>query len=87
MVYKLNCILHIAVYFSEAKEIQDKFDQISIPNESEASSYYFIREQLENLSKQFQSFLTLPQYLMPFLQPGRMVKVRNIVQCLVQIII
>ena len=68
-------MFNISVCLLGLKEVQDRYDKINIPNESEASSYYFIREQLENLSKQFQSFLTLPQYLMPFLQPGRMVKV------------
>lgn len=46
-----------------------------IPKESQLASYYNIRQQLQLLSTQFQSYLTKPEYLVPFLQPGRLVKV------------
>lgn len=41
------------------------------------SAYHDIREQLDRLSLDFRAFLTKPEYLLPFLQPGRMIKVRN----------
>ena len=49
----------------EAFEIQD---------ESEVMSYYRLREQLSNLSQEFQSWLVKPQYLVPFLQAGNFLK-------------
>ena len=49
----------------EAFEIQD---------ESEVMSYYRLREQLSNLSQEFQSWLVKPQYLVPFLQAGNFFK-------------
>ena len=50
----------------EAFEIQD---------ESEVMSYYRLREQLSNLSQEFQSWLVKPQYLVPFLQAGNFLKI------------
>ena len=52
----------------EAFEIQD---------ESEVMSYYRLREQLSNLSQEFQSWLVKPQYLVPFLQAGRLVRIKH----------
>ena len=43
------------------------------------ASYYKIRQQLDNLSKELLSFIQKPQYLLPFLQPGRLVKVNQLV--------
>ena len=46
-------------------------------DEKEVMGYYNLRQQLTNLSKQFQSYLVKPQYLVPFLQPGRLVSVKH----------
>lgn len=62
---------------SDVKKAQEEFDKLIIPKESQVVSYFRIREQLEQLGKQFQSYLTKPNYLLPFLQPGRLVRVNN----------
>lgn len=62
------------------KQVQDKqseLDAIRIADEATIASYYHVRDQLDKLGKQFQEFITRPQYLVPFLQPGRMVKVQR----------
>jgi ATP-dependent RNA helicase DOB1 len=62
------------------KKVQDKQKQLEafyIKDEASINSYHHIREQLDSLAKQFHSYITNPQYLIPFLQPGRMVKVKN----------
>uniref|UniRef100_A0A1B6MD42 Helicase ATP-binding domain-containing protein n=1 Tax=Graphocephala atropunctata TaxID=36148 RepID=A0A1B6MD42_9HEMI len=58
------------------QEQQQLHDSVVIPNENEIASYHHIRERLNDLSKQFQEYLTRPQFLIPFLQPGRLVKVK-----------
>ncbi|XP_054278231.1 exosome RNA helicase MTR4-like [Macrosteles quadrilineatus] len=63
--------------YQKVQEKQDLYDSIQIRNESEVASYHHIRDRLDQLSKQFQEFLTRPQYLLPFLQPGRLVKVKS----------
>ncbi|XP_069684431.1 exosome RNA helicase MTR4 isoform X2 [Periplaneta americana] len=63
--------------YEKARTSQNALDQIVVPRETQVASYYHIREQLALLSKQFQSYLTKPEYIVPFLQPGRLVKVKN----------
>jgi len=56
--------------------LYDTYNTVNVERYDEISSYHDIREQLDRLSEQFRSFLTQPEYLLPFLQPGRLVKVR-----------
>jgi ATP-dependent RNA helicase DOB1 len=65
-------------YFSsEVKDLEQNISGSKIRDEAEVTSYYRLREQLTNLSAQFQSWLVKPQYLVPFLQPGRLVSVKH----------
>ncbi|XP_001356169.3 exosome RNA helicase MTR4 [Drosophila pseudoobscura] len=59
----------------EQKTIE--LNKLSIKDEHNIASYHHIREQLESHGKQFRQWLTRPQYLLPFLQPGRLVKVSS----------
>lgn len=60
---------------AEVKAAQDALDQLHVSRENQVATYYHIREELKVLSKQFLSYLTKPEYIVPFLQPGRLVKV------------
>lgn len=55
--------------------MQGAYNAVTIDRYNHISSYHDIREQLEHLSTEFRCFLTKPEYLLPFLQPGRLVKV------------
>ena len=68
---------NIPKLYQNAKELEQKVASISLEDEKEVMGYYNLREQLSNLSKQFQSWLVKPQYLVPFLQPGRLVSVKH----------
>lgn len=62
------------------KKVQDKqklYENFTIKDEASITSYHHIREQLDSLGKKYHEFYTNPQYLVPFLQPGRMVKVKT----------
>ncbi|XP_013779377.1 superkiller viralicidic activity 2-like 2 [Limulus polyphemus] len=63
--------------YDKLKEKQEDLDKLVIPREQEVSTYYKIRQQLANLAKEFQSYITKPLYCVPYLQPGRMIKVKN----------
>lgn len=52
-----------------------QYNSMHIQNEAEIANYYNIRQELESLGIQFRAHITKPQYLIPFLQPGRLVKV------------
>ncbi|KAH8410288.1 hypothetical protein KR009_010712 [Drosophila setifemur] len=49
--------------------------KINIKDEHNIASYHHIRSNLDQYGKQFREWITRPQYLLPFLQPGRLVKV------------
>ncbi|CAB3240962.1 unnamed protein product [Arctia plantaginis] len=61
----------------KVKAKQKEYDSLSIEHEHSIASYCSIRSQLDLLGAQFRSFITKPEYLKPFLQPGRLVKVKT----------
>ncbi|GAB1608438.1 exosome RNA helicase MTR4-like [Argonauta hians] len=50
---------------------------LKIPNEEQIATYYKIRQQLDALAIEFQGYITKPQNILQFLQPGRLIKVKN----------
>lgn len=59
------------------KKMEFKRDMIEIPDEDSVNSYYKMRQQLEKLSQELLQFIHQPKYLVPFLQPGRLVHIVN----------
>ncbi|XP_070495125.1 exosome RNA helicase MTR4 [Chironomus tepperi] len=62
------------------KKVQKKLEDLQnfhIKDEASIKSYHHIREQLDSLSARYQKFYTHFQYLKPFLQPGRLIKVKS----------
>ena len=63
--------------YAEVQEKQQELEKIKVNEEHSVASYHHIREQLDSLGKQFRKWITKPEYLVPYLQPGRLVKVQN----------
>lgn len=63
--------------YKKVQEKQLQLDSIKLKDEHGISSYHHIREQLETLGKQFKTWINKPEFLIPFLQPGRMIKIQN----------
>lgn len=61
----------------KVKKKQKEYEALTVEHEHSISSYCTIRSQLVLLGSQFRSFITRPEYLKPFLQPGRLVKVKT----------
>ncbi|EDV98757.1 exosome RNA helicase MTR4 [Drosophila grimshawi] len=59
----------------QVQQKQQQLEKLSIKDEHNIASYHHIRDQLEINGTKFREWLTKPQYLVPFLQPGRLVKV------------
>uniref|UniRef100_A0A4W6CC60 Exosome RNA helicase MTR4 n=1 Tax=Lates calcarifer TaxID=8187 RepID=A0A4W6CC60_LATCA len=59
------------------KKLEEQYHAIEIPNEESVVTYFKIRQQLAKLGKEIQEFIHKPKYCLPFLQPGRLVKVKN----------
>lgn len=52
-------------------------DAIVVPDEELVASYYDFRQQLDQMAADFREVITHPNYSLPFLQPGRLVKVKH----------
>uniref|UniRef100_UPI00358E6646 exosome RNA helicase MTR4 n=1 Tax=Myxine glutinosa TaxID=7769 RepID=UPI00358E6646 len=50
---------------------------IAIPGEESALAYHRIHVQLARLARDIETFVHTPRHCLPFLQPGRLAKVRN----------
>ncbi|XP_044260284.1 exosome RNA helicase MTR4 [Tribolium madens] len=62
--------------YDKYKEKLEEYNNLQIECEPQIASYYTIRQELDKLGMQFRSYLTKPNYLIPFLQPGRLVKIK-----------
>ncbi|XP_038074593.1 exosome RNA helicase MTR4-like [Patiria miniata] len=63
--------------FEKLKRLENEYNQMEIPQEESVEAYYKIRQQLNKLGQEIKAFITKPKYALPFLQPGRLVKVKN----------
>uniref|UniRef100_A0A2K6LEN3 Exosome RNA helicase MTR4 n=1 Tax=Rhinopithecus bieti TaxID=61621 RepID=A0A2K6LEN3_RHIBE len=61
----------------KVKNSEEQYNKIVIPNEESVVIYYKIRQQLAKLGKEIEEYIHKPKYCLPFLQPGRLVKVKN----------
>ncbi|KAK0073851.1 hypothetical protein PV326_013002, partial [Microctonus aethiopoides] len=75
--YQFQNQASIPTLYNKVKQLQESFDELVVENSNEISSYHDIRQQLDRLGVEFRHFLTKPEYIVPFLQPGRMAKVKN----------
>lgn len=63
--------------YKKVLDKQTKLEKFHLDEEPSIASYHHIREQLDTLRKTFHEFYTNPQYLVPFLHVGRLVKVKT----------
>ncbi|KAL0958925.1 hypothetical protein HGRIS_014241 [Hohenbuehelia grisea] len=61
----------------ELREAEIAKDTMEIPDEKLVSEYYEYRQQLDQMTADFREVVTHPTYSLPFLQPGRLVKVKH----------
>jgi ATP-dependent RNA helicase DOB1 len=60
----------------ELKTCEQQYDSIKIENEEEVARYYKLKKKLELVQDQMSVMINEPKYILPFLQPGRLVTVR-----------
>jgi len=60
----------------ELRREEEHKGTIVVPDESLVKEYYEYRQQLDQMTSDFREVVTHPTYSLPFLQPGRLVKVR-----------
>ncbi|KAH8103288.1 rRNA-processing arch domain-containing protein [Cristinia sonorae] len=60
----------------ELRREEEKKESIVVPDEAQVAQYYEYRQQLDQMASDFKEVITHPNYSLPFLQPGRLVKVK-----------
>ncbi|KAI0320481.1 antiviral helicase [Amylostereum chailletii] len=67
----------VPVLEDELKREEKARVSIVVPDEELVAEYYEYRQQLDQMSADFREVITHPNYSLPFLQPGRLVKVKH----------
>jgi ATP-dependent RNA helicase DOB1 len=62
---------------SELKREEEAKGLIVVPDEELVAQYYEYRQQLDQMSTDFREVIHHPSYSLPFLQIGRLVKVKH----------
>ncbi|KAL7284265.1 hypothetical protein ACG7TL_001547 [Trametes sanguinea] len=75
--YQFQNNAEVPVIEAELKEEEEKKAAIVVPDEELVASYYEYRQQLDQMAADFREVITHPNYSLPFLQPGRLVKVKH----------
>ncbi|KZT01456.1 antiviral helicase [Laetiporus sulphureus 93-53] len=75
--YQFQNCARIPILERELWQEEDRKRMITIPDESLVAEYSEYRQQLDQLAADFKTVITDPAYSLPFLQPGRLVKVKQ----------
>uniref|UniRef100_H2ZE09 Exosome RNA helicase MTR4 n=2 Tax=Ciona savignyi TaxID=51511 RepID=H2ZE09_CIOSA len=75
--YQFQHYTAIPEMLANVTKLEKDYCGMKIKEEEESMTYYRIRQQLNKLATQLEDFVHLPKFCLPFLQPGRLVKVRN----------
>jgi len=62
---------------TELRQLEQARKEFVIDDEETIADYYEIREQLDTFKSDLRAVVNHPQYCLPFLQPGRLVRVRH----------
>ncbi|TFY77896.1 hypothetical protein EWM64_g6115, partial [Hericium alpestre] len=62
--------------YSEVARLEESENSMDIPNEVLVAQYYDYRRLLDQMSATFREIITHPSYCLPFLCPGRLIKVK-----------
>ncbi|KAL8688678.1 MAG: hypothetical protein Q9218_005471 [Villophora microphyllina] len=61
----------------ERSKLEDQMDNMQITDEGTIREYYDLRKQIETYSKDMKSVIQHPNYCLPFMQPGRLVRIKH----------
>lgn len=61
----------------ELQMCEQQYESIKIDNEDEVAQYYKLKKKLELVQDQMAVMVNEPKYILPFLQPGRLVTVSS----------
>ena len=61
----------------EFHEMEDNYTRLEVADENVVKEYYDLRQQLQNYTKDMRDVINHPNYCLPFMQPGRLVRVKH----------
>ncbi|KAI7906728.1 rRNA-processing arch domain-containing protein [Cokeromyces recurvatus] len=67
---------NIPSYEKQLAELEREKNEIVIENEEEIASYYEIRKQINTYTQDVREVMNHPTYALPFLQPGRLARIK-----------
>ncbi|KAI8990857.1 rRNA-processing arch domain-containing protein [Mycotypha africana] len=67
---------NIPQFEKQITELENQKNEIVVENEDEIANYYQIRKQLDQYTQDIRDVITHPTYALPFLQPGRLVRIK-----------
>ena len=62
---------------TDTKQAEEEYSAFVIPEEESVAEYYELRRQMDESRKDLQTVITHPSHILPFLQQGRLVKIRH----------
>jgi len=74
--YQFQNCAKIPELIDDLSKLEDEKNAIKIENESEIAEYYDIRKQLNQYKRDKRTIMNNPQYILPYLQTGRLVRIR-----------
>ncbi|KZT03656.1 antiviral helicase [Laetiporus sulphureus 93-53] len=67
----------IPVLEDELRREEERKQSMAVPDEELVAEYYEYRQQLDQMAADFKEVVTHPHYSLPFLQPGRLVRIKT----------
>jgi len=74
--YQFQHFSTIPALYDKLKMFEEQYEAVKIENEEEVARYYKLKKKLETVQEQISTMSNEPKYLIPFLQPGRLVTVK-----------
>ncbi|CAF1465826.1 unnamed protein product [Adineta steineri] len=75
--YQFQHFSSIPALYEKLKTCEQQYDAIKIDNEEEIARYYKLKKKLELVQDKMSIMMNEPKYILPFLQPGRLVTVKS----------
>lgn len=71
---KFTIVLHLNVVQKQIKELELERNSMVIEEEESLKDYYELLQQYKSLKKDVRDIILSPKHVLPFLQPGRLVR-------------
>lgn len=75
--YQFQNYASVPGLIEKLKDLETQKESLEIQNEESIMSYYKMRQQIKRLGEDMLAYVHQPKYCLPFMQPGRLVEVKN----------